>query len=71
MEDITKIVQPLEESGLLVKEINERIKNEAKEQIGVFLAMLLETLATNILGNALAGKGVIRASEDFSCCLIL
>ena len=66
-----KIVQSLEESGLLVKEINETIKNETKKQIVVFFAMLLETSANNILGNPIAGKGVIRASEHFSCRLIL
>ena len=31
MEVIMKIVQSLEESGLLIKRINETIKNEAKE----------------------------------------
>ena len=37
MEDIMKIVKSLEESGLLIKEISEAIKNEAKEQKGGFL----------------------------------
>ena len=32
MEDIMKIVKSLEESGLLVKGINETIKNETKQQ---------------------------------------
>ena len=32
MNDIMKIVQSLEESGLLIKGVSERIKNEAKEQ---------------------------------------
>ena len=30
MEDIMKIVTSLEESGLLIKEISEKIKNEAQ-----------------------------------------
>ena len=30
MEDIMKIVTPLEKSGLLIKEMGETIKNEAK-----------------------------------------
>ena len=63
MEDIMKIVKSLEESGLLIKEISEAIKNEAKEQKGGFLSMLLGTLAASILGNTLAGKEVIRAGE--------
>ena len=32
MNDIMKIVTFLEESGLLIKEVSETIKNEAKEQ---------------------------------------
>ena len=32
MEDVIKVVKPLEESGLLTKRISERIKNETKEQ---------------------------------------
>ena len=64
MEYLMKIVKSLEESGLLIKVINETIKNEAKEQKGGFLPMLLGTLAASMLGNALTERGVIRASED-------
>ena len=63
MEDILEIVKSLEDSGLLLKGIRETIKNEAKEQKGGFLSMLLGTLGANLLGNMLAGKGVIRAGE--------
>ena len=58
-----KIVKSLEESGLLIEDISETIKNEAKEQKGGFFPMLLGTLAASILGNASAGQGVIRAGE--------
>ena len=58
-----KIIKSLEESGLLIKEITETTKNETKEQKGGFILMLLGTLAASILGNALTGKGVIRAGE--------
>ena len=58
-----KIVKSLEETGLLIKGISETIKNEIKEQKGVFLPILLETLTDSILGNASIGKGVIRADE--------
>ena len=37
MENKTKIVKSLEESGLLIKEISETIKNEGKTQKGGFL----------------------------------
>ena len=63
MEDILKIVKSLEESGLLIKGISETIKNEAKQQKGEFLPMLLETLAASMLGSALTGRGVIRAGK--------
>ena len=41
----------------------ETIENEAKEQKGGFLSMLLGTLAASLLGNILAGKGLNRARE--------
>ena len=53
----------LEESGLLIKGIRETIKNEAEEQKGGFLEMLLSTLGATLLGNILTGKGLIRADE--------
>ena len=58
-----KIIKLFGESALLIKRISETIKNEAKEQKGGFLPMFLETLADSILGNALAGKEVIRAGK--------
>ena len=71
-EDIMKIVKSLEESGLLIQGISETIKNETKEQKGVFLSILFGTLAASILGNVLAGQrvkrvgvGTIRADENF------
>ena len=56
MEDITKIIKSFEESGLLIKEISETIKKEAKEQTDGFLPLLLGTLAASILGNTLQGE---------------
>ena len=38
-----KIVKSLEDSDLLFKEVSEAIQNEAKEQKGGFLSMLLRT----------------------------
>ena len=63
MEDIMKIAESFEESGLLIKGISETIKPKAKEQKDGFLPMLVGTLAASMLGNALIGKGVIRADE--------
>ena len=43
MNDIMKIVKSLEDSGLLIKGVSGTIKNDAKEQKGGFLSMLLGT----------------------------
>ena len=51
-----KIVQALEDSNILLKGVTKRIKNEAKEQKGGFLSMLLGTLGASLLGNLLLGK---------------
>ena len=61
--DIVKIVNSLEEFRLLIKGVSKTIIYEAKEQKGGYLAILLGTLGASLLGNMLAGKGVIRASE--------
>ena len=66
MEDIMTIVKSLEESGLLIKSVNETIKYEAKEQEVRFLGTLLDKLGASQLGNMSAGKGVIRAGQIFS-----
>ena len=63
MKDIIKIVKSLEDSGLLLKGVSETIQNEAKEQKGGFLSMLLGTLGASLLGNILTGKGINRAGE--------
>ena len=70
MDDILKIVKSLEDSGVLFKGLSETIQNEAKEQRGGFLGILLGTLGTlgtsllgDLLTKNLSSKGVIRAGE--------
>ena len=67
MDDILKIVKSLEDSGVLLKGVSDTIQNEAKEQRGGFLNMLLDTLRASLLGHLLtknlSGKGVIRAGD--------
>ena len=58
-----KIVQALEDSNILLKGVTKTIKNETKEQKGGSLSMLLGTLGATLLGNLLAGKGIVRASS--------
>ena len=72
MNVITKIVQSLEEPGLLIKSVSETIKNEAKEQKDGSLGMLFSTLRAILLGSILSGKGVkqhgkgtIRVGQNF------
>ena len=63
MNDIMKIVKSLDESGLLIKGVSQTIKDEAKEQKGGFLGVLVGTLGASLLGNLLTGKGVITMSQ--------
>ena len=58
--DIMKIVESHEGSGLLMKVVSETIKNEAKEQKGW---MVLGTLVASLLVSLLRGKGKIKADE--------
>ena len=45
--DITKIVKSLEESGLLIKTSSKIIKNEGKEQKDGFISILLGKLGAS------------------------
>ena len=63
MNDIMKIVQALEDANILLKGVTKTTKNETKEQKEGFLSMLLGTLEASLLGNLLAGKGIIRAGS--------
>ena len=67
MQDLLKIVNSLEDSGILLDGITETVKNEVKEQEGSFLSMLLVTLGASLLGDLLtknlSGRGVIRSGE--------
>ena len=74
MNDITKIVKVLENSGILLKGVSKAIKIETKEQRQGFLIMLLGTLGASLLCNLLSGgigsvasrtkgDGIVRACE--------
>ena len=67
-----KIVKSLENDSLLIKGVTETVQKEAKEQYGGFLSMLAAMLTSSLLGSMLsdrgvirAGKGTIRAGQDF------
>ena len=67
MNGIMKIVQALEDSNILLKDVTKTIRNETKEQKRGFLSMLLGTLGTSLLGDLLTknllGKGTVGAGE--------
>ena len=61
--DIMKIIEALENSGILLEGVSKTIENETKEQRGGFLSMLLRTLGASLLDNLLTGKGMMRAGD--------
>ena len=67
MQDILKIVESLDNSGILLNGITETVENEVKQQTGGFLSMLLGALGASLLADLLtkklSGRGVIRAGE--------
>ena len=64
MNDNVKIIEALENSGILLKGISKTIENETKEQREGFLSMLLGTLGASLLRNVLTGgKGMTRTGE--------
>ena len=64
MKDIMKIIEALENTGILLKGVSKTNENETKEQRGGFLSMLLGTLGASLLGNLLTGgKGIMRADD--------
>ena len=64
MKDIMKIIEALENFGILLKGVTKTIENETKELGGGFLSMLLGTLGASLLGNLLTGgKGIMRAGD--------
>ena len=58
-----KIIEALENSGILLKGVSKTIENETKEQRGEFLSMPLETLRASLFGNSLTVKGIMRAGD--------
>ena len=62
-----KIIEALENSGILLKGVSKTIENETKEQSGGFLSMLLGTLGASLLGNLLTGgKGIMRTGDGIA-----
>ena len=60
---VIKIVKSFEDSGFLLEGVTETVQNEAKEQKGGVLSMLLGTSGASFLGNLLTGPVVVRAGK--------
>ena len=65
MKYITKTIESLQESGILIKGVSEVIENKTKEQTGAFLIMLLGTLGGSLLENLLSASDAIRTGKHF------
>ena len=70
MNDIMKIVQALEDSGILLKGVTKTIKNQTKSHSGGFLSMLLRTLDSSLIADVrtksrFKGKGTVRTGQGF------
>ena len=65
MQDLLKIVKPLEDIGILLDGVTETVKNEVKDQKGGFLSMLLGTFINPSLENFKKGKYVQHLKTIF------
>ena len=63
MNDVMKTVKSIEESGILINGVSQTVKNEAIEQKGGFLGMLLGITGARLIGNLLTGKEAITTSQ--------
>ena len=63
MNDIMKIAQALEDSGILLKGVTKTIKNETKEHKYGFLSMLLGTLDCSLIADVLT-KNLFKGKES-------
>ena len=63
LNDLLEVLKSLEKNDILLDGITETVKNEVNEEKGGLLSMLLGILGASLLGNMLAGRGVIRAGE--------
>ena len=72
MNDIIKIIKPLEDWGVLTSGVTETVKHEIEKQEGGFLKALLAALAVSIVqlvissvGRCIRGRGVRRAGRGY------
>ena len=66
MDDIIKIVQALENQGILVSGVTKTIKNDIENQSGNGIGMILGTLGASLVGNLLSGRGLYRSGHGIT-----
>ena len=63
MNDIIKIIEALENSGILLKELLKHLKMKLKNKLDTLGASLLGNLLTGVKGMMRAVEGIVRAGE--------
>ena len=63
LNDIMKIVKPLEDAVLSIESVNKTIESEVNEQKREFLCILAGTLCASLSGSMLSGKGVVKDGD--------
>ena len=73
MNNITKIIKLLEDSGVLIDGITETVQHEIKKQEGGFLGVLLAPLAASVVQpvipsivKSISRRGVKRARREYT-----
>ena len=60
MNDIIKIIESLEDSGVLIDGLIETVKHEVNKQEGGFLGVLLAPLAASLIGPVISSVIYVR-----------
>ena len=63
MDNIIKTKKSLENAGILIKRVSEIVKHQIKNKKVDFFGVFFLTLGASMLGNMLAGNGVMRAAK--------
>ena len=61
--NILKISKTINDSNIWLTGVTTTIRNEIKEQKGIFISILLGTLGASLLGNLLSRKRTVKGRE--------
>ena len=72
LNNVIKIIKPLEDSGVLIDGVTETVKHDIKKQEGKFLGTLLASLAASLIQQVISsvvkdisGREVTRTSRGY------